>query len=359
MQTRTALILSWSLLCWLVLAPLPAAAADSLFSAEQPVADDGSETRNRVLSDMLREVLVKVSGNSSVAGQPAAREIAADAPSLVQQYRYRTAERDGELVQFLFAQFDQAAVERLMRERNLPVWTQRPQVLMWLAVEQAGQRQLLNLDDRPQARAALMDRARARGLPLQLPLMDLEDRNSLAPADVWADYAEGIRSASFRYPHDAVLTGRLREQPGGRWTGVWSLQDEGGTQRFQTPALPLDEALAFAVDQTQNQLAARYAPMPGAGVGSGTLVGFSGVHDLAAYGRLVALLDTLEPVSRVALREVADDSFVFGFELRGSTQDLRRALDGSGLLQTEPAPGAQPGGSGAAVQPEFNYRLIN
>jgi hypothetical protein len=341
-------------------------AQTDLFAAETVVADEGSETRNTALSELLAEVLVRVSGNSGIAGQPAARELLAAAPSLVQQYRYRSAERDGQLVRYLWARFDQPMVERMMRERSLPVWSQRPRVLLWAATEQAGQRELLNLESHPEARAQALAQAQQRGMPLQLPLMDLEDQSALTPADVWADYQAAIRQASARYPHDLVLTARLRAQPGGKWSGAWSLIDRDGVQGFQVPAQQLGDALAFAIDQTQNLLAARYAPMPGAGGGSGTLVRFSEVYDLAAYGSLVAILEGLEPVAAIALRQVQDDSFTFELTLRGSEQDLARALAGSGRLVAEPAPlrslSVQGGAAGVpAAQPEADlyYRVLN
>jgi len=354
----------------LALLPFCAAAADGpdLYVAEGDVADEGSETRNVALAELLGAVLVRVSGNAMIAGQPAARELLAAAPSLVQQYRYRTTDRDGAVVRTLWARFDQPVVERMMRERNLPVWTGRPRVLWWIATESGGQRGLLNLDNETEARDALLAGAQRRGMPLQLPLLDLEDQTQLTPADLWSDYQPAIRQASARYPHDVIVVGRLRAQTDGRWRGAWSILDARGAQGFDAPAQALPAALAFAVDQTQNLLAARYAPMPGAGGVGGTLARFSGVYDLAAYGRLVAVLEQLEPVAQLALRHVNGDSFTFEFKLRGDGQDLARALQGSGLLVPEPVPlqplTPAPGGTGGgpvAVEPEADlyYRLAD
>ena len=365
---------SWIVCLLLAISPLSSGAAvpGDLYAAEAPVTDEGSETRNAALSGLLATVLVRVSGNAGIAGQPAARELLAAAASLVQEYRYRSVDQGGEVVRYLWARFDQPVVERMMRERNLPVWSQRPQVLLWLATEQGGRRELLNLENEPAARGAALAIAQQRGIPLQLPLMDLEDQSKLTPADVWSDYQAAIRLASARYPHELVLTGRLRAQRGNRWSGVWTLLDADASQSFQTPAQGLDEGLAFALAQTQNLLAARYAPMPGAGGSSGTLVRFSDVYDLAGYGRLVALLDGLQPVAQVALRQVRHQSFLFEFQLRGSGQDLARALETTGQVVAEPGPArgmpVPAGGSAAAdggatpmAEPEADlyYRLLN
>lgn len=343
------------------------AVANPLYSGEVLVTDEGSDARNAALSALLGDVLVKVSGNTAVAGQPAASELLASAPALVEQYRYRTAEHEGEMRRYLWARFDQPVVERMMRERNIPVWTQRPRVLLWLATERAGQRSLLNLDNQPDARAALLGRAQSRGMPLQLPLMDLEDQGRLSPADVWSDYEAAIRSASARYPYDLILTGRLRAQRDGKWSGLWSLLDRNGGQTFQTGAQPLPEALALAVDQAQDLLAARFAPTPTGGDGDAALVQFAGVYDLAAYGRLVALLDGTEAVARAALRQVQGETFLFDLQLRSPPAALVQSLELSGLVAAEPAPPRVivPPPTGGIAEPvsgpvaDLYFRLLN
>lgn len=355
----------------LVLSVSTVAAETTLFVAETPVADEGSETRNAALSQLLASVLARVSGNTGIAGQPAAGDILAAAPSLVQQYRYRTDDADGKVVRYLWARFDQPAVERMMRERNLPVWVQRPRVLLWVATERSGKRVLLNLENQPEARAAVLARAQQRGMPLQLPLMDLEDQGKLTPADLWSDYQPGIRHASSRYPHESILIGRLSARRGKKWNGTWSLLDRDGSHSFQTPALALTDSLAFAVDQAQDRLAARYAPLSIAAGSTGALARFSAVHDLAAYARLVALLEGLDPVQQVALRGVSQDSFLFELQLRGSEQDLVRALESGGQVVAEPGPGQRvriepqpsmgdPGSGPSVVGPEADlyFRLL-
>ncbi len=346
----------------------PSVLADDLFSAETLVNDEGSETRNAALSELLAEVLVRVSGNPAIRGQPGTRKVLDAAPSLVQQYRYRTADEGGALARYLWARFDKAGVERMMREQQLPVWVQRPGVLMWVATERAGQREMLNYDNLPEARSAVLQQARQRGMPLQLPLMDLQDQAQLTPADVWSDYHAAIRQASARYPHDLVLSGRLRARADGKWSGEWTLIGSDSAQSFQTPPQALPGALAFAVDQAQNLLASRYAPMPGVKHGRGYRVNFSGVGDLGAYGRLLAILEDLETVEGLALRHVAGDRCLFEFRLRSSEQDLLRALDGDVQLAAEPGTArsvprdAVPANDGAlqAAQPEadVHYRLL-
>ena len=340
-------------------------AEPDLFVAETAVADETGETRNAALAQMLGEVMVRVSGSAAVKAQPGAKPVLAAAPSLVQQFRYRVSEGENGLEKTLWARFDAASVERMMRQNGLPVWRQRPRVLIWVATERGSQRELLNLDNEPEARAAVEKRADYRGLPLQLPLMDLTDQGSLTPADVWSDYRPAIQQASARYPHDQVAVGRLGTTRTGEWRGNWTLYQGDDARTFTTTAKDLAGSLAAAVDAIQDQLAARYAPVRSGDGSSGTSVRFSGVDDLSDYARLAALLQGLEPVTAAVLRRADRDVLWFDLSLRGDAGDLRRSLDASAEVIAEPgaSSAADTGRDPAAVpvvapvRADLYYRL--
>ena len=57
-----------------------------------------------------------------------------------------------------------------------------------------GARTLLSSGNEPAARAAAVAQAQQRGMPLQLPLMDLEDQGKLTAADLWSDYRAAIHA---------------------------------------------------------------------------------------------------------------------------------------------------------------------
>ena len=59
--------------------PPPALVPADLYSAETVVADEGSETRNAALSQLLGSIMARVSGNADIAGQPAAKQMLAAA----------------------------------------------------------------------------------------------------------------------------------------------------------------------------------------------------------------------------------------------------------------------------------------
>jgi uncharacterized protein len=99
--------------------------------------------------------------------------------------------------------------------------------LAWVVVEDdAGERRCSAGSEHPVA-DGLRERARERGLPLQLPLMDLDDQLAVDPAAVWGRLSQTLQPASERYGADIVLVGRLQQLPDQRWVGSWEFWLDG------------------------------------------------------------------------------------------------------------------------------------
>ena len=142
--------------------------------------------------------------------------------------------------------FDALSIVRELRTLDQPVWgPERPLTLMWVAVDAGfGQRGILSAQF-PEAHnepviAELKDRLRqklfnvadVRGLPVTLPLLDLEDMASLSFADIWGGFNDRIRKASARYHADAILSGRVRVTAFGtnvQWTLIRGDKERGIT----------------------------------------------------------------------------------------------------------------------------------
>lgn len=155
----------------------------------------------------LEQLLVKITGQQDISDYQAVDAILRNANRYLRAYRF--TEEQGDL--FLVAEFDRELIETELVKQGLPIWgSRRPDALLWLAIEDAdGERRIV--DDGNQSELARMTRRQAetRGVPLALPLMDLDDTLTINGYDVWGLFPEQLVNAASRYNVDYVLAARL------------------------------------------------------------------------------------------------------------------------------------------------------
>jgi hypothetical protein len=332
---------------WLLLGLLIAGASVSqaaplpLHEAEVAVADQSSGTRGQALRSALAEVLVRLSGDRAVERRPGVADLLAEPGPYVQQFGYRPAPTSTELPWRLWVRFDAAGLERAMRERGLPYWgRERPETLVWLAVEQGGGRQLLGEPDVSEVKDWLQAAARRRGVPLIFPLMDLEDQTQVGFSDVWGGFLEPVVAASARYRPQALLIGRLHQSGTGAWQASWTLRVQESDQRWSGSDLQLMAVTAEGVDRTADELAARFSILRGDDDGGRLVIRVAGVHGTGDYVRIGRYFATLSAVQSAQLQALAGDRAEYLLQLQGDEADFERALTLGSVLR--PDPGAGP-----------------
>ncbi len=342
-----------------VVAP-PAGAASQvggLYEVRVPVADQSAAERDRALTEALREVVVRATGSRQAANDQNLPNGAGAVDRIVQQYGYLTTPDGLEL----HVRFDPAAVEQMLRQRGLPVWgSERPTTLVWLAIQDGADRRLVSADDTAPAGQAFRQAARARAVPVMLPLQDLEDQSKVRFADIWGGFFDDVLSASARYQADAILIGRLQRQSGG-WSSRWNLYDRGQPRQWNASGEDLAAATAAGADGLADTLSARYAERPDAtGALDQVRVRIDDVRTLDDYAGLSTFLRSRELVSAARLVSVTGDQAYFELSVRGSAERLQRTLALWSRLAAV-APAANDPGSpvdSSASSAELHFRLV-
>ena len=300
-----------------------------LYEAEVPWADRGPAARSDAFRHALRQVLVKLTGQRQIADTAALDPLVENAPALVQQYRLDTVTvgRGDAMVREprLWARFDETAVDRLVREAGLPVWgSPRPSVLAWVAAPGEETFRMAGAEGADEIAQILLDVATSRGVPLVLPLLDLEDRALAGPSELWVEAEDRIRAASERYRPGGILIGRI--DAGVLWEARWVLLLPGAAHRFSTEGyvfeLVVDEGMQEAVDA----LAAHYLNIDPAVGGAAIVVSVSGVHDFEGYLRTTRYLESLDEVESVEVLAVVSGRLRLGLKLRTGVAGLRGLL---------------------------------
>lgn len=331
-------------LCW-EFAPAPAHAAKvaDLYEAEVAVADQGAAARAAGMREALASVLLKVSGRLELP-RPGLDQAQARAEQAAVQYRFRAeapAAPPAQPNQILWVRFDEARVNAMLGEMGMPVWgATRPSVLVWLALEETGRRWLVGGESRAEVAQRLQSQARRRGLPLWLPLLDLQDQARIGAADVWGDFQDVIRTASARYQADAILAGRVMQGASGGWQGRWTLHEGGEAQAWEASAADQDALLAAMTDQLAAFLAGRYARVADPNARAAMVVEVSQVRTLADYARVMQYLRALDNVKDVELLRSEADRLRIRIDVQGETQALVRLMSLGQVLSPAPGEGA-------------------
>lgn len=217
----------------LLAAPGQAATTPDLYSADV----DGTLPRERQINQALERVLVKLSGRPALVQQPEVAVMKDNAPLLVRTVETREAQTR--------VSFEPQTLRRLMQSLGLPLLPeQRPEVLVWLAQESSEGVVFIEPGTAPYQ--MLAEGAMRRGLPLQVPLLDLQDQLALSPEQLAAGAQEAIQQAASRYQPDAVLLGMRRAEQM-NWT-LW-YNGQGYAERSGSDRLALQQLIGRVADR--------------------------------------------------------------------------------------------------------------
>ncbi|WP_252271110.1 DUF2066 domain-containing protein [Pseudomonas subflava] len=308
--------------------PVLGETVDDLYQVREPVTSQQPEERGAALNRALETLVLRLTGDAKAVQSPALEGVRQDPQQLVSQYVY---EGDS-----LVADFDPLTTENKLRQAGLPMWgANRPAILTWWL--NSGVEGATLIGDGQEAAAPLRQAAQHRGLPLRLPLADLQEQLVATPENLAASQPDALQPASERYGADALLAVQAREE-GGQWQAEWRLwlgdsREQGKAQGADQQALA--DAVLLAVSE---RLAPRFVVKPGA---AGALTLEVQGADLARYAELERLL---EPFA-ARLQRVKGDQLVW--QVNASAEQLRAQLGLAGLQEVpaDAAPldaGAEP-----------------
>lgn len=288
------------------------------------VPDRSDAVRRQAEQEATEIVLVRISGDDRIMQVGELRRQRRGYRSLVRAsgYEHSGAALPGSHQPWsLVFEFDQDVVTGLLRSAGLRVWGgRRPHILVWMVQEEqaVGLRRLLDVSD-PVA-TALLDQAHRRGLPVQLPLLDLTDLAMVSAADVWGRFRKRIAQASARYGAEMIIGLLLYRDADGQWVADWFGDDAlpDGALRAAQPAAAARGAINFIADH----LAAQFAVTATRNLTRAIWLQVGQVGDIMAYARVLQYLENSNGVTAVRLHKAWDQSLLLQLDV----SDLPRLL---------------------------------
>lgn len=298
-----------------------AAQVTDLYQGKAPTSGDMVAAQSQALGD----VLVKVTGKRDILTQPDVVKALAAPGDYVQHYGYQ----DVGPVKFLKADFNVAKVNALISQSKFALLgPARPQMALWLVINE-GERRILPDQSSDGWASALRTQSQAMGLPVSIPLMDLDDNMAVNATDVWGRFAAPILQASQRYGAEMVVLGKLTPE-GDKWSIDWGLYGPkaGGElaelTRGSSSGTQAEVAQHFA-DELAAWLVQNYGLRISGVASSQTLVveGLSGIDGMITVQKM---LQGMASVTKVTIGKLEGDKVTFDLSLQGDKAELIRGL---------------------------------
>ncbi len=327
-------------LLWVLALPGQTGEAVGLYEAEVPVKGQGSDERLAAYAAAMAQVVVKLTGDRGAPQSPRLSRVMASAQKWVQQYSYRAQEaaalRAEGYSRLLLVQFDERSLSQALVAAAVPLWGRnRPDMMVWLALEDGPSRTLLAANDGTELALALATHTRRRGLPLVLPTAG--EQMGLSFADVWADARQPIMNSSKRYGANAVLVGRISRLANGSWQGRWSLYQGEDIQRWSGDEVEQVAVVASGVDGAADRFAQRYAQLLTTGTANQVALLVTDVTTLAAYAQAQQYLLSLDLITKVQVTKVQGSEVLFTLDVRGDASGIDSVINLGGILRRSTA----------------------
>ena len=323
---KTLKILFFVLLMPLAL-PVLATVVPNLYIAQIPVHSQNVNDRSIALSAAYQTVLIKVTANSKVLQNGRIQAAAAHPDEYIQQYSYQANSdaTDAANPYLLIVQFDPEAINRLLASAKLVVWGQdRPLTLFWIATTVDGTQHLLSASDEGPIPSLLDKQAQLYGLPILLPILDLNDLSQLSVTDIVGRFVAPVVQASVRYGSNAIVMINI-EKKNHQWTSLWTLITTNAPQSWQEQGTDLSQIMSDGMQQLTHLLSQQFA-LSGGKNQSTTNLQISGINNLNDYAHALRYLQRISLVKKVTVLKLAGTQVQFQLVLRGDRNTLQKAI---------------------------------
>jgi len=262
-------------------------------------------------------------------------EILAFEESLADKGVVKDSSVDAPLPFLLDVTFAPSLVEKKMKQLNIPLWgAVRPSVLLWLVIENEGDRSIVGTSDENPLISQFEHSSYVRGVPLFLPVADLEDVNNINVDELWGLFPATTELSSKRYNADAIVIARMKEGVDANWAGNWLVQLKGSQYYGSSKAESSAAVVTALVSHVADTLSKKYAIGQRIGQASDLLdIEVNEINSFDDYVGIINYLQSLPPVSQVEMTKVNTNKLYFHVTLHENSQQFYEHIELGSFLE--------------------------
>lgn len=306
--------------------PIQASVKVDVFSSEVVLDDNQSDAEKSAKSQGLKQVIIKASGDKNAINSPVVKKALNKSGIYLSQIGY--GDQFGQ--KSLKMIFNPPQIQSLLSQADLPYWSNiRSSLVVWVIQEGQYGREILWEHTGSSALNQIKFFSDLRGLPITVPVGDIEDVTSIAGPDLWGGFTAPISKASQRYASDAVLVIRIQKAADGSYVR-WTLYDEKPEYIVESKREPIVgsasgdtfKALEIAIDEVSNYYARR-SSIKSSGISESMLTArFIDVASVQSFFALEQILKGLNSVASVDVDKIVGNEVTFTIHLLGSEIDF-------------------------------------
>ena len=306
---------------------------DWLYDVKVPVNARTQAEAETALQRSIDVLLMRLTGLSTIPRLPEIQAAFANLNSYVKQYEFTRLPPNSPIGNgdALVARFNSSLIRELIKEARFPVWpADRPSVLLWLTIHDDVDSELVR-DTTPIA-LQLRNRALERGIELVVPIVDVQEQETIKSSSVIGRFWADLAVASARYRTDFTAAISCQKDMFGRYQTFITYWYQG-TEHFDHRVFREREDLpVHVVDHIVDVLVSKHAIVREHE--EIFRIGVRDVESVESYAAVLEYLNDLDFVDDFVLVSLHNEVLVFDVYTPSSADLFVELVAASGLLET-------------------------
>jgi hypothetical protein len=332
---------------------------EDLYVVTSPVKDQSKNALLSVSLSGLKQVLIRNSGTNAILNDKSVQKAYRKVKNYLQRFEYsKQDEVDLSTPYIVTLYFEPRLINELIQGAQMSLWgSSRPLTALWLVVEENNERKVIKelsndyssdnhsppgnllaedlskqtasktmfLNQAPSniksTEKIILDNAQRRGIPVLLPLMDLEDQLLVTMSDIWGVFSSSIELASTRYSADSSLFGRIR-QDGVLWIGKFGFINQKSEVNFELNNESKEQLIVDMINKLTELLCDKYCVVEEYGEKNEMYLDINNIHSFKRFKLVESYLSSLSSVRQSELIKIDKTHIKLKITLLGKVSSL-------------------------------------